>query len=160
MLPLSVYRRADRPGLGRPTRRSPYKRAALSAVPSRRRRASRRATPSRDIVVPKVEGPGDLAFIERLLDGTEAATTHSVSIRMQALIETAAGLANVKAIAATTSRLDALILGYADLAASLGRTRRLAFAGLPCQSGRQDLNLRPPGPQPERNSYMGRDSAL
>ena len=28
------------------------------------------------------------------------------------------------------------------------------------ESGRQDLNLRPPGPQPERSSYLRRDSAL
>jgi citrate lyase subunit beta/citryl-CoA lyase len=74
------------------------------------------------IVVPKVESPGDLAFVDRLLDGVEAAAGRVRPLRVQALIETAAGLANVEEIAAASGRLDALILGYADLAASLGRS--------------------------------------
>jgi citrate lyase subunit beta/citryl-CoA lyase len=74
------------------------------------------------IVVPKVEDPGDLAFVDRLLDGVEAAAGRTPPLRVQALIETAAGLANVREIAAASGRLDALILGYADLAASLGRS--------------------------------------
>ena len=74
------------------------------------------------IVIPKVESAGDLAFVERLLDGAEAAAGRAVPLRVQALIETAAGLAQVQAIAGASTRLDALILGYADLAVSLGRT--------------------------------------
>jgi citrate lyase subunit beta/citryl-CoA lyase len=77
------------------------------------------------IVVPKVEGAGDLAFVDRLLDGVEAAAGRARPLRVQALIETAAGLARVQEIAAASARLDALILGYADLAASLGGTRDL-----------------------------------
>jgi citrate lyase subunit beta/citryl-CoA lyase len=73
------------------------------------------------IVLPKVEGAGDLAFLERLLDGAEAVSRRVRPLRVQALIETAAGLAHVQEIAAASSRLDALIIGYADLAASLGR---------------------------------------
>jgi len=42
-------------------------------------------------------------------------------MRIQALIETAAGVDRLSEIAAGCSRLDALILGYADLSASLGR---------------------------------------
>jgi citrate lyase subunit beta / citryl-CoA lyase len=74
------------------------------------------------VVVPKVESAGDLAFVDRLLDGVEAAAGRSRPVRVQALIETAAGLARVDEIAAASARLDALILGYADLAASLGRS--------------------------------------
>jgi citrate lyase subunit beta / citryl-CoA lyase len=70
------------------------------------------------IVVPKVEGPGDLAFVERLLAGAGAQR-----VRLQALIETAAGLSRADEIARSSPRLDALILGYADLATSLGRSR-------------------------------------
>jgi citrate lyase subunit beta/citryl-CoA lyase len=77
------------------------------------------------IVVPKVESAGDLAFIDRLLDGVEAASGRRDPVRVQALIETARGLANVDEIAAASPRLDSLILGYADLAASLGATREL-----------------------------------
>jgi citrate lyase subunit beta / citryl-CoA lyase len=75
------------------------------------------------IVVPKIESAHDLAFVERLLDGVEAAAGRARPVRVQALIETAAGLVNVAAIASASARLDALILGYADLAASLGRNR-------------------------------------
>lgn len=76
------------------------------------------------IVVPKVESAGDLAFVERLLDGVEAAAGRTRPLRVQLLIETAAGLANVEEIAAASARVESLILGYADLASSLGRTVR------------------------------------
>ena len=73
------------------------------------------------IVVPKVESAGDLAFVERLLDGAEAAAGSTRPLRVQALIETAAGVSRVQEIAAASPRLDGLILGYADLSASIGR---------------------------------------
>jgi citrate lyase subunit beta/citryl-CoA lyase len=75
------------------------------------------------IVVPKVESAGDLAFVERLLDGAEAAVGSARPLRVQALIETAAGVSRVQEIAAASPRLDALILGYADLSASMGRAK-------------------------------------
>jgi citrate lyase subunit beta/citryl-CoA lyase len=80
------------------------------------------------IVVPKVEGAGDLAFVERLLDGVEAARGGPATMRVQALIETAAGVSRVQEIAAASPRLDALILGYADLSASIGRAAGAAAA--------------------------------
>jgi len=75
------------------------------------------------LIVPKVESAGDLAFVERLLDGVEAARAVGAGppMRVQALIETATGVSNVQEIAAASPRLDALILGYADLSASIGR---------------------------------------
>jgi citrate lyase subunit beta / citryl-CoA lyase len=73
------------------------------------------------VVVPKIEGAGELAFVDRLLDGVEAEAGRAEPLRTQALIETAAGLERADEIAASSERLDALILGYADLAASLGR---------------------------------------
>jgi citrate lyase subunit beta / citryl-CoA lyase len=84
------------------------------------------------IVVPKVQGAGDLAFVDRLLDGVEAGAGRREPLRVQALVETAAGLARVDEIAAASPRVDALILGYADLAASLGGDRDLD-AWLPAQ---------------------------
>jgi citrate lyase beta subunit len=72
------------------------------------------------IVLPKVEGPGDLAFVDRLLDGVEARSGRPRRIGVQALIETAAGVAAVFETARAGERLEALVLGYADLAASLG----------------------------------------
>jgi citrate lyase subunit beta/citryl-CoA lyase len=73
------------------------------------------------VVLPKVEHPHDLAFADRLLDGAEAAGGRERPLRLVALIETAAGLEAVGEIARASARLDGLILGYADLAASLGR---------------------------------------
>jgi citrate lyase subunit beta/citryl-CoA lyase len=88
------------------------------------------------VVVPKVESAGDLAFLDRLLDGLEAATARAAPLRVQALIETPVGLARAGEIAGASPRLDALILGYADLAASLGRSAEgatLLDAWLPAQ---------------------------
>ena len=72
-------------------------------------------------VLPKVESAGDLAFADRLLAGAEAAAGRATPVRLLALIETAAGLAAAAEIARASERLDGLVLGYADLAASLGR---------------------------------------
>jgi len=41
-----------------------------------------------------------------------------------------------------------------------GRSQNTAFSRAFLRSGRQDLNLRPPGPQPERSRRTGCDSAL
>jgi len=67
------------------------------------------------LVVPKVERAQDVVAVERMLDERGA------TMGIQALVETAAGLLRVAEIAGASERLDALILGYADLAASLGR---------------------------------------
>jgi citrate lyase beta subunit/acyl dehydratase len=64
------------------------------------------------VVVPKVQGPDALLEIADRLDP---------GIGLQALIETPAGVEAAGAIAGSTRRLCALILGYADLATSLGR---------------------------------------
>jgi len=74
------------------------------------------------LVLPKVERPDDVVAIERLLD---AEGDRGGGIRLQALVETAAGLLRVAEIAVASPRLEALILGYADLAASLGRALRM-----------------------------------
>jgi citrate lyase beta subunit len=73
------------------------------------------------VVLPKAESEGDLAFAERLLAGAEAAAGRTTPVRLLALIETAGGLQAVGRLARASERLDGLILGYADLAASLGR---------------------------------------
>jgi citrate lyase subunit beta / citryl-CoA lyase len=75
------------------------------------------------VIVPKVQSAGDLAFVDRLLDGVEAAAGHREPLRVQALVETARGLRALNEIAQGSPRLEAIILGYADLGASLGRSR-------------------------------------
>ena len=69
------------------------------------------------LVIPKVRAPEDIAWVSRLLDVIGAGGR---AIRLQALIETAAGLRRAGDIAQAGPRLEALILGYADLRASLG----------------------------------------
>ena len=70
------------------------------------------------LIVPKVERAEEIAEVGRLLD---ALGEPAIDVRLQALVETAAGLLRAGEIAAGAPRLEALILGYADLAASLGR---------------------------------------
>src|SRR5829696_5654677 len=67
------------------------------------------------LVVPKVERAEEVLEVERTLE------RHGASMRIQALVETAAGLMRLSEIVTASPRLDSLILGYADLAASLGR---------------------------------------
>jgi citrate lyase subunit beta/citryl-CoA lyase len=72
-------------------------------------------------VLPKVERADDVRWLDRLLGmlGERAS-----GIRLQVLVETAGGLARAGEIATASPRLEAVILGYADLAASLGRVVR------------------------------------
>jgi citrate lyase beta subunit len=85
--------------------------------------AERAGTAVDSLVLPKVERAEDLVEAERLLD------EHGGAMALQALVETAAGLLRVAEIASASQRLDALILGYADLAASLGRANPEAASG-------------------------------
>jgi citrate lyase subunit beta/citryl-CoA lyase len=74
-------------------------------------------------VVPKVESRADLGFVERLLDGLEMEVGRAEQLSVQALVETATGVLALADIVTDVSRLSALIVGYADLAASVGRDR-------------------------------------
>ena len=70
------------------------------------------------LVIPKVESAEDVLAVDRLLGAVGEPASR---VGLQALVETAAGLLRAGDIAASSPRLEALILGYADLAASLGR---------------------------------------
>ena len=73
------------------------------------------------IIVPKVDSVADIHFIDVLLGQLErAAGREHGSIGIEAQIESAAGLANCEAIAAASPRLQALVFGPGDFAASLG----------------------------------------
>ena len=80
------------------------------------------------LTIPKVEGPGDVAFVDRLLDGVEQ-RADARPIGLEALIETATGLARAADIARASPRLEALIIGFADLTASLGMPAQPAGGG-------------------------------
>ncbi|GAB2972115.1 HpcH/HpaI aldolase/citrate lyase family protein [Nocardioides montaniterrae] len=75
------------------------------------------------VVVPKVESRADVGFVERLLAGLEAELGRTVPLGVQALVETATGIVGLRDIVGDVHRLTSVIVGYADLAASLGRAR-------------------------------------
>jgi citrate lyase beta subunit len=75
-------------------------------------------------VIPKVEHPEQIAWVsERISPFDRYESWERGSIRLLALIETAAGVVNLRAIASADRRLDALIFGAEDLVGSLGAVR-------------------------------------
>ncbi len=75
-------------------------------------------------VVPKVESPDQLAWLdERLAAEERARGWPEGSIRLLAIIESARGILHAGAIAAATPRLEALIFGAEDFAGDVGATR-------------------------------------
>ncbi len=70
------------------------------------------------IMIPKVEGPEDIHYVDRLLAQLEARAKLVRPILVHAILETARGVVNVEAIAAASPRMQGLSLGPADLAAS------------------------------------------
>jgi len=72
------------------------------------------------VVVPKVNHPGDIHFVHRLLDGIEMDRQMSNRIGIEASIESAEGLENVSRTARASNRLVSLVFGIADYSASIG----------------------------------------
>ena len=82
------------------------------------------------ILVPKVGVPGDLYTVDVLLTQMEEAKGIEHRIGLEALIETALGMACVEQIASSSSkRLEAMHFGVADYAAS-NRARTVNIGGL------------------------------
>ena len=70
------------------------------------------------VMVPKVEGPWDIHYLDRLLAQLEAKHGIKKSLLIHAILETALGVSNVEEIAAASPRMQGISLGPADLAAS------------------------------------------
>jgi citrate lyase subunit beta/citryl-CoA lyase len=81
------------------------------------------------ILVPKVGVPADLYTVEVMVSQIETVKGYKNRVATEALIETALGMANVEAIAASGGRLEALHFGVADYAAS-NRARTVVIGGL------------------------------
>ena len=81
------------------------------------------------VLIPKVGSPSDVEFVATLLSQIEQALDLP-RINLHVLIETAAGMANVEAIAqACSDRLEAMVFGVADYAASVqARTTNIGGA--------------------------------
>ncbi len=72
------------------------------------------------VIVPKVKAPRDVWFVDTLLTQLEAKLALPQRIGIEVLIEETEALSRVEEIAASTLRLEALILGVGDLSASQG----------------------------------------
>ena len=72
------------------------------------------------IMIPKVGCAGDLYAVDALVTALEAEHGRKTPVAFEVIIETAAGIAHVEEIAAATPRLQAMSLGAADFAASMG----------------------------------------
>ena len=70
------------------------------------------------VMVPKVEGAGDIHYVDRLLAQLEARAGLERPILVHAILETALGVANLEEIAAASPRMQGMSFGPADLAAS------------------------------------------
>ncbi|HEY6861871.1 MAG TPA: CoA ester lyase [Pseudolabrys sp.] len=70
------------------------------------------------IMLPKVDGPWDIHYLDQLLAQLEARHKLKRPILIHAILETALGVNNVEAIATASPRMHGMSLGPADLAAS------------------------------------------
>ncbi|MFM8268142.1 MAG: HpcH/HpaI aldolase/citrate lyase family protein [Ilumatobacteraceae bacterium] len=98
------------------------------------------------IMVPKVEGPEDIHYIDRLLAQLEAKARLRRPILVHAILETARGVTNIEAICAASPRMQGLSLGPADLAASRRMKTTRVGGGHPDYLVRADPPAGPDGP--------------
>jgi malyl-CoA/(S)-citramalyl-CoA lyase len=81
------------------------------------------------ILIPKVGVPADVYTVECIVSQIEVAKGLTNKVTTEALIETPLGMANVEAIAAAPSRLEAMHFGVADYAA-FNKARTVVIGGL------------------------------
>ena len=81
------------------------------------------------VLIPKVGTPADVYMVDAIITQIEQAMNFANKIGLEALIETALGMANVEAIATASARLEAMHFGVADYAASQ-RARTVNIGGL------------------------------
>ncbi len=72
------------------------------------------------IMIPKVGCAADVYAVDALVTAIEQAKERKKPIAFEVIIESAAGIAHVEEIAAASPRLQAMSLGAADFAASMG----------------------------------------
>jgi malyl-CoA/(S)-citramalyl-CoA lyase len=83
------------------------------------------------IMLPKVEGPWDIHYLDQLLAQLEAKAGVTRPIQIHAILETAEGVKNVEVIATASPRMHGMSLGPADLAASRGMKTTRVGGGNP-----------------------------
>ncbi len=90
------------------------------------------------IMVPKVQGAEDIAYVDRLLAQLEARAGLTEPLLVHAILETARGVANVEEICGASPRMQGLSLGPADLAADRRMKTTRVGGGHPGYVVRQD----------------------
>jgi len=70
------------------------------------------------MMIPKVEGPWDIHYVDRLLAQLEAKAGVERPILVHAILETAQGVVNLEEIATASPRMQGMSFGPADLAAN------------------------------------------
>lgn len=83
------------------------------------------------VMIPKVEGPWDIHFVDQYLALLEARNGVTKPILIHAILETAQGVKNVADIACASPRMHGMSLGPADLAASRGMKTTRVGGGHP-----------------------------
>jgi malyl-CoA/(S)-citramalyl-CoA lyase len=104
------------------------------------------------IMIPKVEGPEDIHYVDRLLAQLEAKVGLARPLLVHAILETARGVANVEEICAASPRMQGLSLGPADLAANRRMKTTRVGGGHPGYLVRQDPD--PDEPDAARTIYQ------
>src|SRR3954454_6033668 len=90
------------------------------------------------IMIPNVEGPEEIDYVDRLLAQLEAKAGLTEPLLVHAILETARGVANVEEICAASPRMQGLSLGPADLAANRRMKTTRVGGGHPGYLVRQD----------------------
>jgi len=83
------------------------------------------------VMLPKVEGPWDIHYLDQLLAQLEARHQIRKPILIHAILETSQGVRNVDDIAVASPRMHGMSLGPADLAASRGMKTTRVGGGHP-----------------------------
>jgi malyl-CoA/(S)-citramalyl-CoA lyase len=102
------------------------------------------------IMIPKVEGPEDIHYVDRLVAQLEARAGISRPIQLHAILETARGMASVEEICAASPRMQGISLGPADLAANRRMKTTRVGGGHPGYLVRED----PKGEGEPRETYQ------
>ena len=90
------------------------------------------------VMVPKVQGPEDVHYVDRLLAQLEARAGLSRPVLVHAILETASGMTRVEEIAQASPRMQGISLGPADLAADRRMKTTRVGGGHPGYLVRQD----------------------
>jgi malyl-CoA/(S)-citramalyl-CoA lyase len=101
------------------------------------------------VMIPKVEGPWDIHYVDRLLAQLEARHKIQRPILVHAILETALGVTNVEEICTASPRVQGVSFGPADLAASRRMKTTRVGGGHPAYLVRTDPDAaNPAAPRP------------